>query len=133
MLGQSCCSLSLRPRTRSNQIWENMQELWQEEDLREEAESNPDFAGQMVGYAYMQRKSSVEMWLDQDVLSASGGRGEPLLGRYGQTPDGKRYGKGKNPVHLHGVKPVNCPNADKEAADGGFPQRDPHPSALEVL
>jgi hypothetical protein len=41
-------------------VWENMQRLWQESDLRTEAEQNSDFGGHMVGFSYMQRTTSVD-------------------------------------------------------------------------
>ena len=110
-------------------VWENMQRLWQESELRAEAERNTDFADQMVGFAYMQRRTSVDgYYVDMDILSASGGRGDPTQGHGGTLPDGKKYGKGKNPVALWGVRSISC-----SGRESGFPERDEHPNAVEVL
>ena len=107
-------------------VWENMQRLWEESELRAEAERNLDFADAMVGFAYKQRRVGIDYPIDYEV-EAAGSRGDPQLGRSDTLPDGRPYGWGKmNPTYFGIYEQATCPA-------GRFPDRDPHPKASEAL
>ena len=109
-----------------------MQRLWQESELRAEAERNTDFADQMVGFAYMQRKTSVDkIFVDMFFLNGGTERGDPGIGHSRKIQDGKYgwpadIGKEKGYVP-HIGKSIHC----RERASG-YPERDEHPTAIEV-
>ena len=86
-----------------------------------------DFADQMVGFAYMQRKTSVDkIFVDMFWLNGGTERGDPALGHTRKLPDGTTYGKGKDYVP-HIGKSINC----RDRASG-YGERDEHPTAIEV-
>jgi hypothetical protein len=97
-------------------IWGNMENLWKE--FRKDVDENPDLGSHLVGFAYMQRKNSV----DHDVVtmpySTAHGDGDVSAGH--KNPN---YGSGKIPIHG-----TTC-----EGYVGEFPERDRHPTATEVL
>jgi hypothetical protein len=104
-------------------IWENMQRLWQEDDIQKEASRNPDFASSLVGFAYMQRKTSMTGHPITVPFENEAGDGHNWLGHSGKFADGTRYGTGKTPVQGN-----TC-----AGYESGFPERDEHPTALEAV
>lgn len=100
-------------------IWENLQRLWQESEFRAAAESNPEFASHMVGFAYMQRKTSVDGHPLQLHWATAHGDGDLMRGHSGKFADGTPYGVGKTPKE--------CVGHDN------FPERDEHPTAVAAL
>jgi hypothetical protein len=97
-------------------VWGNMKNLWKE--FRSEVDENPDLGSHLVGFAYMQRKNSV----DHDVVtmpySTAHGDGDVSAGHHLRD-----YGSGKIPIHG-----TTC-----AGYVDNFPGRDRHPTATEVL
>ena len=69
-------------------IWENLQRFWQESEFRAAAESNPEFASHMVGFAYMQRKTSVDGHPLQLHWATAHGDSAVATGHSGKFADG---------------------------------------------
>jgi hypothetical protein len=97
-------------------VWGNMKNLWKE--FRNDVDAHPDLGSHLVGFAYMQRKNSV----DDDVVtmpySTAHKDGDVSAGH-----EHRDYGAGKTPVHG-----THC-----AGHEDNFPERDRHPSAKEIL
>merc|ERR1719326_1426054 len=96
-------------------IWENLEKLWKE--FRSDAESNPDLGSHLIGFAYMQRKTSVDVNPVSMQTNTAHGDGDVKSGH------SEWYGHGKVPVHG-----TNCKGGTSD-----FPERDEHPTAIEVV
>jgi len=73
----------------------------------------------MVGFAYMQRKTSVDGHPLQLNWATAHGDGDLMRGHSGKFADGTPYGVGKTPKE--------CVGHDN------FPERDEHPTAVAAL
>ena len=56
----------------SAKVWENMERLWREPEFRAKADGDAEFRSHLVGFAYMQRKTSVEEVVNLHWTSAHG-------------------------------------------------------------
>merc|ERR1719161_2765654 len=102
-----------------------MERLWREPDFRAKADEDSEFRSHLVGFAYTQRKTSVEEVVNLHYTTAHGDGG-PYKGHEGKDINGKQYGKGK--LYMFGAHDY-CVGHGRERDDTWFPQRDYHPTA----
>jgi hypothetical protein len=97
-------------------VWGNMKKLWKE--FRSDVDTNPDLGSHLVGFAYMQRKNSVDNDVVTMPFSTAHGDGDVTAGH-----EDRDYGSGKTPVHG-----TRC-----TGLEGNFPEREKHPTATSIL
>jgi hypothetical protein len=97
-------------------VWGNMEKLWRE--FRSDIDANPDLGSHLLGFAYMQRKNSVDLDVVTMPYSTAHGDGDVTAGH-----EDRNYGSGKTPVHG-----TSC-----AGHESNFPERDKHPTATKLL
>jgi hypothetical protein len=99
-------------------VWEHMERLWTE--FRAKVDSLPDLGSHIVGFAFMQRKTSVEVGPCAMAGKNAHGDGNPTYGHTGKDWTGATYGTGILPM-FKGHENVECkgmPGVPKGCSEG---------------